>query len=129
MLTIEINHKKGLPIYLQIIEQIKHLIATGKLSIGDQLPTVRMLAVQLSINVNTVAKAYTELEWTGIVETRQGIGTFVKKQEAVLTAEERAKKLRFITSKFLDEALMYRYSIQEIKTVIEELVNEMSSRN
>jgi len=129
MLTIEINHKKGLPIYLQIIEQIKHLIATGKLSIGDQLPTVRMLAVQLAINVNTVAKAYTELEWTGIVETRQGIGTFVKKQEAVLTAEERTKKLRFITSKFLDEALMYRYSVQEIKTVIEELVNEMSSRN
>ena len=124
MVHLEIDHKKGLPIYLQIIEQIKHHIAAGRLSVGDQLPTVRSLAISLEVNPNTVAKAYTEMERTGILETRQGIGTFVKKSEDVLDDRERADKLRSIASSFVDEALWFGYSSDEIVSVVNMLVSE-----
>jgi GntR family transcriptional regulator len=65
------------PLYAQLTRAIQFAIATGKLRIGEQLPTVRQMAVDLKINANTVAKVYAELERTGIVETRRGVGTFV----------------------------------------------------
>jgi GntR family transcriptional regulator len=125
MVAFEIDHKKGLPIYLQIIEQIKHFIATGKLSVGEQLPTVRTLSVQLSVNVNTIAKAYTELEQMGVVETRQGIGTFVKKQEIVLEKHERAEKLHSLASAFIDEAVLFGYTPNEITETVQKLIREL----
>jgi len=124
MIHLEIDHKKGLPIYLQIIEQIKHYIAAGRLSVGDQLPTVRALAISLEVNANTVAKAYTEMERTGILETRQGVGTFVKKSEEVLGEQERIKKLRSIASSFVDEAVWFGYSRDEIVSMVKKLVSE-----
>lgn len=124
MVHLEIDHKKGLPIYLQIIEQIKHQIAVGKLSVGNQLPTVRSLAISLEVNPNTVAKAYTEMERTGILETRQGVGTFVKKSEDVLDERERADKLRSIASSFVDEALWFGYKRDEIISVVNKFVSE-----
>jgi len=124
MIHLEIDHKKGLPIYLQIIEQIKHYIAAGRLSVGDQLPTVRALAISLEVNANTVAKAYTEMERTGILETRQGVGTFVKKSEEVLDEQERIKKLRSIASSFVDEAVWFGYSRDEIVSMVKKLVSK-----
>jgi GntR family transcriptional regulator len=72
-----INSADPTPLYAQLTRAIQFAIATGKLRIGDQLPTVRQMAVDLRINANTVARVYTELERTGIVETRRGVGTFV----------------------------------------------------
>ena len=72
-----INPADATPLYAQLTRAIQFAIATGKLSIGEQLPTVRQMAVDLKINANTVAKVYAELERTGIVETRRGVGTFV----------------------------------------------------
>lgn len=72
-----INSSDPTPLYAQLTRAIQFAIATGKLRIGEQLPTVRQMAVDLKINANTVAKVYTELERTGIVETRRGVGTFV----------------------------------------------------
>ena len=121
MFRLEIDHKKGLPIYLQIVEQVKHQIAIKSLMVGDRLPTVRALAVMLEINPNTVAKAYTELERTGILKTRQGSGTFVETNEGVLSDKEREGKLRSLTTAFVDEALWFGFSREEIIKNIKEI--------
>ena len=76
-MIIKPNPSLGVPIYLQLVEQVKHAIETGALRAGDQLPSIRPLAEQLVINANTVAKAYRELEREGVVELRQGAGAFV----------------------------------------------------
>jgi GntR family transcriptional regulator len=74
---IKPNASLGVPIYLQLVEQVKHAIETGALRPGDQLPSIRPLAEELVINANTVAKAYRELEREGVIELRQGAGAFV----------------------------------------------------
>ena len=77
MMIIKPNPSLGVPIYLQLVEQVKHAIETGALKAGDQLPSIRPLAEELVINANTVAKAYRELEREGVVELRQGAGAFI----------------------------------------------------
>ena len=77
MLILKPNPASGVPIYLQVIEQVKHAIATGAVRPGEQLPGIRPLAEELVINPNTVAKAYRELEHEGVIELRQGAGAFV----------------------------------------------------
>lgn len=76
-MIVKPNPTLGVPIYLQLVEQVKHAIETGALRAGDQLPGIRPLAEELVINVNTVAKAYRELEREGVVELRHGAGAFV----------------------------------------------------
>ena len=83
MITFTLNTKSGVPIYRQIQDLIRYGIASGKLRPGEQLPTVRALAVELSVNPNTVIKAYTELERQGVLTTEQGSGTFVAPAPAV----------------------------------------------
>src|SRR5947207_7506874 len=75
---LNINPGDPMPLYVQLERSVKFAIATGKLRIGEQLPTVRQLAVELKINANTVARVYAELERTGVVETRRGVGTFIR---------------------------------------------------
>ena len=89
----EIDASDPLPIYAQLDRAIRMAIATGKLRRGDQLPTVRQLAVDLRINANTVAKVYAELERTGVVETHRGVGTFVQE-----SGERRGDSLRPATA-------------------------------
>ncbi|RKY85430.1 GntR family transcriptional regulator [candidate division KSB1 bacterium] len=122
-MKIEIDPKKGMPIYLQIIEQIKHKIASGELSIGDRIPTVRKLAVDLEINPNTVAKAYNELEREGILDSKQGIGTFVKKNKNILTIEDRKDKLTELCRKFLDEALWFGFNKEDIMDELNRMIS------
>src|SRR6476619_1052076 len=85
------NPSLGVPIYLQLMEQVKHAIETGALRPGDQLPGIRPLAEELVINPNTVAKAYRELEHEGIVELRHGAGAFSAGQAVVAAAIERLR--------------------------------------
>ena len=77
MILLKPNPSSGVPIYLQLMEQVKHAIATGALKPGEQLPSIRPLAEELVVNQNTVAKAYRELEHEGVIELRQGAGAFV----------------------------------------------------
>ena len=86
MLLLKPNPSSGVPIYLQLMEQVKHAIETGALRAGEQLPGIRPLAEELVINPNTVAKAYRELEHEGVIELRHGAGAFV-------SSNGRAKKL------------------------------------
>src|ERR1700734_3633376 len=85
--------QNGMPVYRQIIDQVRGGLASGALSTGDQLPTVRQLAVDLAINPNTVVRAYKELELGGLLETHQGTGTFISSQKLPRASAERDRQL------------------------------------
>ena len=89
MAFFRLNPSSGVPLYLQLMEQVKHAVETGSLCAGDQLPTIRALAQELLMNVNTVARAYRELEHEGIVELRHGLGAFIS-----ATVPELSKRMR-----------------------------------
>jgi len=112
-----------MPVYLQIVDQIKHLIATGRFQPGEQLPTIRQLAVDLEVNHNTVAHAYKELNREGVITTGQGRGTFISDRvDQLPLAQMRREKLEAIFTKPFVEALSLGYSMEEIEeAVIEQL--------
>ena len=111
-----IDNKHPTPLYHQLERSIKFAIATGKLRIGDQLPTVRQLAVELKINANTVAKVYAELERSGVLQTRRGVGTFVQKRpaEVSLNRRDREKHLRTLADRFIAETHSRGFSIDDV---------------
>lgn len=122
MITFTLDPKSGVPIYRQIQDQIRYGIASGLLQAGEQLPTVRALAVELSVNPNTVIKAYSELEREGILTTEQGSGTFVAPQPPVaLTETQRRAKLESLCSEFLAQAARYGFSPGEVTAAIQRL--------
>jgi GntR family transcriptional regulator len=92
-MQIQIDAADGLPIYLQLMQQIKYLIATGRLAPSEQLPSVRKLSEQLVVNPNTVARAYRELEMTGVLATRPGAGVFVSPTASPLARKEQHQLL------------------------------------
>jgi len=121
MIKFNLDPKTGIPFYRQILDQIKFGIASGSLSMGEQLPTVRALAVELKVNLNTVAKAYKELEIKEILETQQGTGTFISKNEFAISSSERKQKLQSIIKEFATIAYSYGFNIDEL---IVELKNQ-----
>src|SRR5262245_21302749 len=122
-----LDKKTGVPIYRQIQDQIRYGIASGALQSGEQLPTVRALAVELSVNPNTVIKAYSELEREGILTTEQGSGTFVAPQTpAALTEAQRRAKLESLCSEFLAQAARYGFSPSEVMAAIQNLTERRS---
>jgi GntR family transcriptional regulator len=114
MIYFTLDPKAGVPFYRQIIDQIKYGIVSGKLNTGEQLPTVRSLAVELKVNLNTVAKAYKELEIQNILETQQGTGTFISHVELKIPEGERRKKLQDICKEFTTIALSYGFTTEDI---------------
>lgn len=110
-----IDSNAAMPIYAQLERSIRFAIGTGKLRIGDQLPTVRQLAVELSINANTVARVYAQLERDGILETRRGVGTFIKEQPAPSgNGHSRDKKLQTLIDRFLTDAESHGFTVEEV---------------
>ena len=109
-----IDPKSGVPFYRQIIEQTKFAIASGEISPGDRLPTVRQLAVDLSINPNTVIRAYRELEIEGVLDTQQGSGTFVSDKRPQVDQLERQRMLDQILTDMLARASDYGLSLDEV---------------
>ncbi|MFH0761909.1 MAG: GntR family transcriptional regulator [Bacteroidota bacterium] len=114
MITFKLDPKAGVPFYRQIIDQIQYGIAAGNLKTGEQLPTVRALAVELKINLNTVSKAYKELEIQSILETQQGTGTFVGSTNVRISDKEKHKKLKDICNEFQAIAFSYGFSSDDI---------------
>jgi GntR family transcriptional regulator len=104
------------PIYAQLERAIRFAIATERLRIGEQLPTVRQLAVDLKINANTVAKVYGELERTGVVETRRGVGTFVRAPNGspILRTVRSERELRAFVDRMIAEAHRHGISLDEV---------------
>ena len=111
---IQIDSKSGVPFYRQIIEQVKFAIARGILTTGDRLPTVRRLAVDLSINPNTVIRAYRQLEIEGVLETHQGSGTFVGRQKPRVDEVERQRMLDQILTELLARASGYGFTLDDV---------------
>jgi GntR family transcriptional regulator len=114
MIEFKLDPKSGIPFYRQIIDQIRYGIASGKLQVGEQLPTVRALAVELKVNLNTVSKAYKELEIQSIIETQQGTGSFIGSKKIEISKDERKTKLNDICTEFFNIAASYGNNINEL---------------
>ncbi|MEJ2580646.1 MAG: GntR family transcriptional regulator [Acidobacteriota bacterium] len=113
-LQIQLDVKSGVPFYRQIIDQVKAAIATETIAAGDRLPTVRQLAVDLSINPNTVSRAYTELELTGLVETQMGSGTYVGNRPVEQNDVERRRVLDQLCQEFLSRASTHGFNLDDV---------------
>jgi GntR family transcriptional regulator len=113
-IEIKLDLKSGVPFYRQVIDQVKAAMATESLSPGDRLPTVRQLAVDLSINPNTVSRAYTELELTGLVETQMGSGTFVGNRSVERDDVERRRVLDQLCQEFLSRASTLGFTLDDV---------------
>src|SRR5215210_4395648 len=113
------NPSSGVPIYLQLMEQVKHGIETGALRPGEQLPSIRPLAEELVINPNTVAKAYRELEHAGLIELRQGAGAFVSDRAPNREDAERLKAAQALVAQGIERLRARGITDQEIRRLIE----------
>lgn len=110
----------GVPIYLQIVQQVKHLVASGRVTMGDELPPIRVLAHQLLVNPNTVARAYMELEREGLVQKRHGSGTYISDAGSPLARKERLKILSERIDALLAEARNLRIESPELLRLVKE---------
>ena len=110
----QIDTKSGVPFYRQIVEQVKFGIARGVLQPGDQLPTVRQLAVDLSLNPNPVIRAYRELEIENVLDTQQGSGTYVSRKRPEIDSLERQRMLDQILTDLLARASSYGFTVRDV---------------
>jgi GntR family transcriptional regulator len=116
-MVFHLNPASGVPLYLQLIEQVKHKIEAGILSPGDQLPSVRQIAEELLINPNTVARAYRELEHEGIVDLKHGSGAYVR--DSVIGPSQHMQKARTLVRSSLDRLESLDLSEDEIRRLVE----------
>jgi GntR family transcriptional regulator len=122
--AFRLDEHSGVPVYRQLIDQVMGARAAGVLSGGDQLPTVRQVAVDLAINPNTVARAWRELEIRGIVETQQGTGTFISHQKVEGREMERRRQLDRIIDDFVARAGAASFTIDDLMEQLRDRQNE-----
>lgn len=120
-LILQIDFRSGLPIYIQIVNQVQAQVAGGILKPGDQLPTVRALAEELRVNFNTVARAYRILDEARIISTQQGRGTYITEiPPAHVTEKLRKESLEALTQRYISEAMRLDFSKAEITEIIKD---------
>ncbi len=119
-MQIQLTPQGGVPIYLQVMQQIKYLVASGKLRVGDELPSIRALAEELIVNPNTIARAYRELEVEGVVEKRRTAGTFIADSGSPIARKERLKVLKQRIDQVLVEALQMGFGLDEVLKLIQQ---------
>ena len=122
-MVLRLNLSSGVPVYLQLIEQVKHAIETGAIRAGEQLPSVRQMAEDLGINPNTVARAYRELEHEGIIELRHGSGAFIR--ESMVARARLMQKAQTVVQSALDRLASFDLTEDEIRRLVE---NELALR-
>jgi GntR family transcriptional regulator len=127
-LQFRLDLHSGVPVYRQIIDQVIGGVAAGALTAGDQLPTVRQLAVDLSINPNTVIRAYRELEIRGLLETQQGTGTFITHQKVRRDDAERQRVLTQLISEFVARAGSAGFTVDELIEQLEDFQAETGKK-
>jgi len=125
---LHINPSSKIPIYLQIIDQIKLCIVSGMLSAEELLPSIRELAVQLTVNPNTVARVYRELEKDGIVETIRGKGVYVSKQKDAFVKTEKKRIISQDLNKALADAFNLDMDVEEVRKILEEEIIRFKKR-
>jgi GntR family transcriptional regulator len=129
-MRLQIDLQSKVPIYVQVEDQVRALIAAGQLRPGEQLPTIRELAAELRVNYNTIARAYLELDHDGVISTQRGRGTFVTGvPDEKQMARKRRRKLHAVVRSALDEAHMLGYEPAEIAEAFEEELAEWQERN
>jgi GntR family transcriptional regulator len=119
-MQIHIQTQGGVPIYVQVMQQIKYLVASGRLQPGDELPSIRTLAEQLIVNPNTIARAYRELESAGVVEKRRTAGTYVAETGSPLARKERLKLLNQRIDQLLVEAFQMGFELDEVLKLVQQ---------
>lgn len=119
-MEIQVDFRSGIPIYVQIMEQVQRMVAAGELKPGDQLPTTRQLATDLRVNFNTVARAYRMLDEAGLISTQQGRGTYIwaaPPEES--TRRLKLRSLEELTRYFLNEAIALGFSPEDIRRAVD----------
>jgi GntR family transcriptional regulator len=125
MPIVELDSRDATPIYAQLERALRAAIAAGRLKIGDQLPTVRQLAVDLRVNANTVARVYADLERAGVLETRRGVGSFVRATAVeARTATEHQRRLRALVTRMAADASAQGFTITELVQQLDSLRKE-----
>jgi len=126
--AFRLDAHSGVPVYRQLIDQVLGAVAAGALRTGDQLPTVRQVAVDLAINPNTVMRAYREMEIRGILDTQQGAGTFIAEQKEPVPKEERKRQLAQLAGEFAARAGMQGFTVPELMQSLRDLTQDPEGR-
>ncbi len=127
MLHFQMDPRSGVPVYRQVIDQVKYYVASGTLRAGDQLPSIRELAEALTVNPTTVVKAYNELVHEEVIELRHGKGAFVAAQAAAMPAKEREKALRRLARQLAIEATQMGAPSRQVLEIVEQEMVAMQS--
>ena len=126
--TFRLDADSGVPVYRQLIDQVLGAVATSALRTGDQLPTVRQVAVDLAINPNTVMRAYREMEIRGILDTQQGAGTFIAEQPAPAPKEERERQLVQLTDEFVARGGLLGFTLADLQQRLRAMEEDAGTR-
>jgi GntR family transcriptional regulator len=126
--AIKLDLSSGVPVYRQIMDQVMAGVAAGTLSTGDQLPTVRQLAVDLEINPNTVVRAYKELEIRGLIDTHHGTGTFVGSQKIKRSDVDHQRQLNQLVGDFVARAGSAGFTVEELLEHLQELQSDSKKK-
>ena len=126
--TFRLDPRSGVPVYRQLIDQVQAGIASGNLASGEQIPTVRQVAVDLEINPNTVLRAYRELEIRGVLDTQQGTGTFISDRKVTLDDAEHGRQLEQLVSEFVTRAGAGGFTVKELMDRLRERIPESEKR-
>lgn len=126
--TFHLDPRSGVPVYRQLIDQVQAAIATGAVSVGDQLPTVRRVAVDLAINPNTVVRAYREMEVRGILDTQQGSGTFISANQIEQSQAERERQLSQLVTEFVARAGSAGFKLNELLAALQHLSSKVQNK-
>ena len=126
-MQIHLSNSDGVPIYRQITNQVKYLVAVGRLSVGQQLPTVKALAEQLVVNPNTVARAYRDLESAGLISSRQGSGAFVAGNGSPLASRDKQKLLHERIDVLLAEASHLNIDVSTVIKMVRDRSRKIQS--
>ena len=126
---LRLNYQSGEAIYRQIVEQVKYKVASGELSPGQRLPSIRELAKQLKINPRTVVKSYEELRAAGLAVMRQGQGVFITENQTLASAKTRQKTIADMTRRMFSEAMRIGADKEEILRIVNDTAQEMRESN
>ena len=126
--SFRLDAHSGVPVYRQLIDQVQGAMATGALRVGDQLPTIRMVAVELSINPNTVTRAYREMEIRGLVDSQQGTGTFIANRQIETSRKEQNRQLTQLVTEFVSRAGSAGFSVADLIEALEQMGPENQPR-
>jgi GntR family transcriptional regulator len=124
MINLNVNTGSNTPIYKQITDQVRMAVASGKLAVDDQLPSIRALAERLVINPNTVARAYADLAREGLIESRAGRGVFITRKRKMFTREEGWRRLEPLMEAVIGEAMVLDFTPQELREAFDKRLGQ-----